>query len=608
MDPVTTGGLRVVRAAVALGVRAAPGTLALSVVMTFAGGATPVGLAWSTKLLLDGIAGHDPARRNAGVAGLVVLGVLTALLSHVRRYCDQELSRRVKVRTQVELFTAVSAYEGLAEIEDSAFHDRLRIAQDASGFAPVQILSSLFTFSSSVITLAGFGYTLWLAGPWLAGLVLLSACPTLWAQIRLARRHGEMIVRASPFWRRQAFYAALLLDPRAAKEIRLFGLATHLRTRMAREIHAGQAEERAQDVRTLRVDLALSAMTSVLSGVALAWIAGRIAAGYGTAGDLVVLIAALAAVQSALTSAVLDVATMGELITTFGHYLDLTAAARPRPRPVTGLPALTGRIEFSGVWFRYAPGHDWALRGLDLVVERGQAVALVGANGAGKSTIVKLLCGFYTPTRGRITWDGVDLADIEPAELRRRIRATFQDFMTYELSAADNIAVGDIDGRHDRPAVARAADWAGIGETLAGLPNGYDTLLSRTFSDGARDAERRPTPGVVLSGGQWQRLALARAVLRASADLLILDEPSSGLDVRAEHEIHRRLAELRDGRTSLLISHRLNTVRDADVIVVLRDGVVAERGDHAALMAAGGVYAELFRLQAAGFAEEAVSS
>ena len=607
MDSVTTGGLGVVRAAVVLGVRAAPGTLALSVVMTFAGGLTPVGLAWSTKLLLDGIAAHDPARRNAGVAGLIVLGVLTALLSHVRRYCDQELSRRVKVRTQVELFTAVSAYQGLAEIEDSGFHDRLRIARDASAFAPVQILSSLFTLTSSVITLAGFGYTLWLAGPWLTGLVLLSALPTLWAQIRLARRHGEMIVRTSPFWRRQAFYAALLLDPRAAKEIRLFGLATHLRNRMAAEIHSGQAEERAHDLRTLRVDLALSAMTTVLGGVALAWVAGRIAAGHGTAGDLMVLVAALAAVQTALTSAVLDVATMGELITTFGHYLDLTAAARPRPRPVAELPALTGRIEFRDVWFRYAPGHDWALRGLDLVIDRGQSVALVGANGAGKSTIVKLLCGLYAPTRGRITWDGVDLADIEPAALRRRIRATFQDFMTYELSAADNIAVGDIDAGHDRPALAGAAEWAGIGDTLTGLPKGYDTLLSRTFSDGARDTEHQPTPGVVLSGGQWQRLALARAVLRASADLLILDEPSSGLDVRAEHEIHRRLAELRDGRTSLLISHRLNTVRDADVIVVLRDGVVAERGDHGALMAAGGVYAELFRLQAAGFAEEAVA-
>ncbi|GIE36060.1 multidrug ABC transporter permease [Actinoplanes italicus] len=606
MDPVRTGGLRVVRAAVVLCVRAAPGTVALSFVMMFVGGVTPVGLAWSTKLLLDGITAGDPAGRNAGVAGLVVLGVLTALLSHVRRYCDQELSRRVKVRTQIELFTAVSAYQGLAEIEDSAFHDRLRIARDASEFAPVQIMSSLLTLASSVITLAGFGYTLLRASPWLAGLVLLSALPTLRAQIRLARRHGEMIVRASPFWRRQAFYAALLLDPRAAKEIRLFGLAGNLRTRMAREIHAGQAEERAQDRETLRVDLGLAAMTSVLSGAALAYLAARIAAGHGTAGDLVVLIAALAATQTALTSAVLDVATTGELITTFGHYIDLTSRARPQPRPVAELAALTGEIAFHDVWFRYAPGQEWVLRGLDLVIPRGRSVALVGENGAGKSTIVKLLCGFYAPVRGRITWDGVDLADIEPLELRRRIRATFQDFMTYELSAADNIEVGDIGGGRGRADLAAAADWAGIGETLAGLPRGYDTLLSRTFSDSAGDGGHEPTPGVVLSGGQWQRLALARAVLRTSADLLILDEPSSGLDVRAEHEIHRRLSELRRGRTSLLISHRLNTVRDADTIVVLRDGVVAERGDHAALMAAGGVYAGLFRLQAAGFADETV--
>jgi ATP-binding cassette subfamily B protein len=215
-------------------------------------------------------------------------------------------------------------------------------------------------------------------------------------------------------------------------------------------------------------------------------------------------------------------------------------------------------------------------------------------------------------TRGAITFDGIDVGDIAPAELRRRIRATFQDFMTYELAAADNIAVGDITAADitadaGRPALEAAATWAGIDGTLRALPNGYDTMLSRTFSDGPDQVgpDRTDPVGVVLSGGQWQRLALARAVLRRSVDLLILDEPSSGLDARAEHEVHRRLAGLRRGRTSLLISHRLNTVRDADVIVVLEAGAVVEQGDHDSLMAAGGAYAEMFRLQAAGFAEVA---
>jgi ATP-binding cassette subfamily B protein len=598
-------GVRALGQAVALCARAAPLATGFSLVVMVIGGITPIALAWSTKLLLDGLSQHDPARVDLGVAGLAGMGVLIALVSNVRRYCDQEMSRRITMRTQVDLFTAVSAHDGLAEIENSEFHDRLRIAQEASKFAPMQITSSLLTLVSSAITLTGFGYTLLRWNTWLAVLVLLSALPTLYAQVRLARRRSEMIVRTSPYWRRQAFYSALLLDPRAAKEVRLFGLAPFFRTRMIHEIRTGQAEERTQDRYAFRVDMALALMTSIVAGAALAYFASRTAAGHGTAGDLVVLIAALASVQTTLTTVVMDIATMGQLVTTFGHYLAITSITRTRParRSVTTLSPLASGIEFRDVWFRYAPGHDWALRGLNLVIPRGSAVALVGENGAGKSTIVKLLCGFYEVTSGAITWDGVDLKDIDPAELRRRIRATFQDFMTYELSAADNIAIGDISAADDRPALEAAATWAGIDDRLAALPRGYDTLLSRTFSDRTDAAAPEPAVGVVLSGGQWQRLALARAVLRSSADLLILDEPSSGLDVRAEHEIHRRLTGLRRGRTSLLVSHRLNTVRDADVIVVLQDGAVIERGQHDSLMAAGGAYAEMFRLQAAGFGE-----
>ncbi|GAA3925595.1 ABC transporter ATP-binding protein [Actinoplanes auranticolor] len=594
--------MKVLGQAIVLCARAAPLASAISLGVMLVNGVTPVALAWSTKLLVDGLSEHDAGQLRLGVAGLVVTGLLTPLVSQVRRYYDQEMSRRITLRTQVDLFTAVSQHDGLAEIENSGFHDRLRIAREASCFAPMQITSSLLTMTSSVITLAGFGYTLLRWNGWLAVLVLLSALPTLYAQVWLARRRGEMIVRTSPYWRRQAFYAALLLDQRAAKEIRLFGLAPFFRTRMTRELRAGQREERTQDRYAFVVDLALSAMTGIVAGAALAYFATRIFAGHGTAGDLMVLIAALASVQMALTTVVMDVATMGQLLMTFGHYIDITGIIRTRPRryPVTALPPLASGIEFRDVWFRYAPDHDWTLRGLNLAIPRGTSMALVGANGAGKSTIVKLICGFYPVTRGAITWDGVDIGDIAPAELRRRIRATFQDFMTYELAAADNIAAGDITAQADRPALEAAATWAGIDRTLTALPNGYDTMLSRTFSDGA---DRADPAGVLLSGGQWQRLALARAVLRRSADLLILDEPSSGLDAHAEHEVHHRLAELRRGRTSLLISHRLNTVRDADVIVVLAAGAVVEQGDHDSLMAAGGPYAEMFRLQAAGFAE-----
>ncbi|WP_377272706.1 ABC transporter ATP-binding protein [Peterkaempfera sp. SMS 1(5)a] len=270
--------------------------------------------------------------------------------------------------------------------------------------------------------------------------------------------------------------------------------------------------------------------------------------------------------------------------------------------PAAAEPLRRG-VEFRDVWFRYSPEHPWALRGVSFTVPFGATVGLVGRNGAGKSTVVKLLCRFYDPTRGAILWDGVDLRDLDPAELRRRIGAVFQDYMEYDLTAAENIALGDVDHRGapttDAGRIEAAARRAGAHEAVAALPQGYGTMLTRMFfgPDEGGDAEA----GVVLSGGQWQRLALARAVLRDGHDLLILDEPSSGLDAEAEHEIHSSLRAHRAGRTSLLISHRLGSIREADLLVVLEEGQVAERGSHDDLLLLGGIYQRLFDLQAQGY-------
>ena len=254
------------------------------------------------------------------------------------------------------------------------------------------------------------------------------------------------------------------------------------------------------------------------------------------------------------------------------------------------------------MWFRYGPDLPWILRGVSFFVPYGKAVALVGRNGAGKTTLVKLMCRFYDPDRGRILWDGVDVRDIDLAQLRDRISAVFQDYMVYELSARENIAVGDLTLGQRPDALAAAARLAGIHGALTALPNGYDTLLTRIYADLADKED--PRTGVLLSGGQWQRVALARAFLRGGRDVVILDEPSSGLDAEAEYEIHSGLRAHRHGRTSVLISHRLNAIRDADHIVVLVDGAVAEQGDHHALMALSGTYARLFSLQAKGFADD----
>jgi ATP-binding cassette subfamily B protein len=211
-----------------------------------------------------------------------------------------------------------------------------------------------------------------------------------------------------------------------------------------------------------------------------------------------------------------------------------------------------------------------------------------------------LLGRFYDPQHGAVLWDGVDIRQVLPAELRARMGAVFQDYMTYDMTAAENIALGDVARVDDRPGIEAAARRAGIHDRLAGLPRGYDTMLSRAFQLNPA-GQPGPEDGVSLSGGQWQRLALARAFLRADRDLLVLDEPSAGLDAHAEHELHAALGAYRAGRTSLLISHRLGAVRQADAIVVLSEGVVVEQGRHDELVAADGHYARLFRRQASGY-------
>ncbi|MFF5235260.1 ABC transporter ATP-binding protein [Dactylosporangium sp. NPDC000521] len=585
--------------ALRMGLRAAPGAVLAMAGAALVAGVGPVVLAWLTRDLLDRlVAGAVPLLLAFAVAGI---GVVLASVPHAMQYTSNELDRRLSLCAQERLFSALQRHVGLQQLEDPAFQDRVQLAGTAGRSAPAQVVSGSLGLLSSAAALAGFLATLIALSPIVAAVVVAASAPAVVAHLRLGRRHAAVVTGSGHAQRRQLFYARLLTTAEAAKEVRLFGLGDFFRGRMLADLGSVNAAERRVDRSRLRTQVLLGAFGAVVAGGGLVWLTGRAATGAYTVGDLTVFVVAVAGVQAAVAQGIAQVAAMLEAQLLFAHFMFVVRSAPPAGVPEAALrPApLRDGIVVHDVWFRYSDDHDWVLRGVDLRIPQGAAVALVGLNGAGKSTLVKLLCRFHEPTRGRITWDGVDLRDLDPELLRRRMAVVFQDFQDYDLPARENIGVGDVRRLDDLPRITAAARLAGVHATLAALPDGYDTPLTRLFFWAGDTGD--PRLGVRLSGGQWQRVALARALLRDDSDLMILDEPSSGLDAEAEAEIHRALRAHRAGRATLLISHRLSTLRDADVVAVLAEGRVAELGSHDELMRADGRYARLFRLQAQGY-------
>jgi ATP-binding cassette subfamily B protein len=590
--------LRRAGAAVRLGWTAAPKAFAGSLALNVLVGAGPVVAAWSTKVLLDELS-RGRSAATAPIVGAIVLiaaaGIGQAVAGAVGSYLHVILQRSISVLVQVRLFRRINDYVGLAPFEDPALLDRIRLAEQAGENAPEEAVSAGIQLLAAAVTAIGFIATLLVLWPPMVAVVLFAAIPVTAQQLWLGRMRAALATGISTLQRRQVFFRTLLSDVRAAKETRLFGLGDFLSGRVLRDLRAANAAENAVDRSAARIEALIGLIGGLLGLIGVAIAAYLAVHGKFSIGDVTVFIAAVLGLHMTVGSATASTARAYQALLMFGHYLavvesPLAATAGREP------PALRDAIEFNDVWFRYGDHLPWVLRGATFRLPAGQTVGLVGLNGAGKSTVVKLLTRLYEPQRGHITWDGTDLAELDPARLRQRMSVVFQDFMAYDFSASDNIAVGDLAALDDRERVTRAAVRADADGIVAGLPRGYDTLLSRIFSsdeDGGQNA--------TLSGGQWQRLALARAFLREDADVLLLDEPSSGQDAQAEDALHRRLSHLRRSRLSLVISHRLNAFRGADRIVVLDRGVVVEQGSHEHLIRAKGRYAELFSLQAAGY-------
>ncbi|GIJ56338.1 ABC transporter ATP-binding protein [Virgisporangium aurantiacum] len=556
---------------------AAVGALALTV------GLLPSAAVWLGTLMIDELTtGRNAARVVALALAAAAAAALTAGLGQLGAYLAARLHRAITLTVQSDLYAKVSGFGGLRPFEDPRFRDRLRLAQNGAREAPLSVTALLSDGLRGAATVGGFAIAIGLLWPPMLLLLTVAAVPAYLSH----RSLGRSAARTDRATAAQLYYRTLLTDPGANREIRLFGLGDLFRGRLHRSLEETTAAElgvhrRRAVVRALLgvAGVAVSALGTVV--MALAVVDGR-----QTLGGLTMVAAATVGVQATLTALLGRLGDTTRSLAAVRHLTDVLAAPDDLPDGHLDVPPLAGTVEFEDVWFRYDDDGPWILRGVTFTLHAGWSTGLVGLNGAGKSTLVKLLCRFYDPQRGRIRWDGTDLRALRVDDLRRRIAATFQDFCRYELTAAENIGLGDVDRLTDRRAIARAAVMAGVGQAVAALPQGYDTTL---------------VDGVLLSGGQWQRLAVARSLMRTDPDLVILDEPNAGLDAEAEHAVHTALRQSRRGRTTLLISHRLGAIRDADLIVVLAQGRVAEQGTHDGLMAAGGGYARLFRLQSASY-------
>lgn len=581
-----------VRRALNLVMRAGKREFVLSTTLQFVSAATiAVQLVVGQRALqamLD--ADRTGADLNTVTPWAISLAALTAVSlfsSAVQREQQQILGELVSRHMLGEALSVASKVE-LAAFERPEFHNRLQRVQ--SGIhQPLNMVYGVSGLVSALVGVVGVSVALIAIEPLVIPLVLTVLLPAWMAASRRSSAFWRFFWRMTPTDRERQYVGHVLGGRDEAKEVRAFGLGAFLMERWNRLYDHRLRELRAVARRQLLFTLASTFVVGVLLGGIVLLVAYLASSGRVSLAEAGVAIAGIAVVGARLAGAGYSISSLSEAgfyLDDFGKFLEL--AVEPPPSS-TRIPSEFRRITVENIGFTYPSSMEPALTDVSLYVDAGEVVALVGENGSGKSTLAKLLAGLYRPSHGRIAWDGVDIGEMDQVEFSHQVAVIFQDFLRYHLSAADNIGLGRFEAAGKRDQIAEAADQAGAHEMVQKLPAGYETLLGPEFLG-----------GIDLSTGQWQRMALARAFFR-NAPLVILDEPTSSLDAKAEHDLFERIRSLLKGRTVLLISHRFSSVRTADRIYVLHEGQVVEDGTHHELMATGGHYSEMFGLQAEAY-------
>jgi len=556
----------------------------------------PPALFWVSKLIVDAIFGILTTHQHIGarlwwlVATEFALAIATGLISRLIDYLDALLAGKYTRYVSIRVMEHASGLDLLA-YEDPIFYDRLERAR-VQATDRLYMIQAIGRLIQQVITTITLSISIMVFSPWLLLLLVVGVIPAFVGETHFAFLGYAKNFRQTPIRRQLDYLRTLGGSKEAAKELKLFGLRDFLTDRFRRL--SGQVYE--EDVALARRKATAGAFLSTIgtAGYYTAYVFAvwKTVTGVFSFGTLTLLANAIREASSNLQQTFSSLSTiadqalfMTDLIAFFEMRPTILSkpGALPAPRPI-----LRG-FEFRDVSFRYPGNSRLVLNGLNFRLNPSERVALIGENGEGKTTIVKLLTRLYDPDEGQILLDGIDLRDYDLEDLYREIGVIFQDFMRYEMTARENIAVGQIEQINNLARVQQSARKSLADDVVQKLPSGYEQMLGRRFEG-----------GVDLSGGEWQKLALARAYLR-DAQLLILDEPTSALDARSEYEVFQRFAELTAGKMALFISHRFSTVRMADRIVVLENGRIGEEGDHDALTRQGGRYAEMFELQAANY-------